>query len=98
MVQFVYRKDDSALGELGIENLNLDNSKNKIEGQGQDNQGNVVVLEEDIIKDENRDREIINDDFTDEERARLMKALNLISQPGPGHSKSKFINRIIYIT
>ena len=51
MVQFVYRKDDSALGELGIDNLNLDNSKTRIEGQGQDadNQGKVVELKDDII-------------------------------------------------
>ena len=87
MVQFVYRKDDSALGELGIDNLNLDNSKTRIEGQGQDadNQGKVVELKDDIIQDRNKDD--INNDFTDEERARLMKALNLINQPETVPSK-----------
>jgi hypothetical protein len=52
MVQFVYRKDDSALGEQGIDNLYLDNSKTRIEGQGQD--PSMVALGDGIIKDGDR--------------------------------------------
>ena len=77
------RKDDSALGQIGIDSLNLDNSKTRIEGQAQD-PNQVLVLEDDLVKDgdgpsREQQESGLDNDFTMEEQAKLMKALNLIN-------------------
>ena len=88
MLHTVYRKDDSALGQIGIDSLNLDHSKTGIEGQGQDGadpSNRMHVLQDDLVQDKGQsilaDEQEggLDNDFTIEEQAKLMKALNLIN-------------------
>ena len=83
MLQSVYGKDDPARGELGIEALNIDNSKERIDGQGQEleNQENVQLLGEGLIQDMSRDKDDGNNEpFTDEERAKLNSIINIFAK------------------